>query len=293
MHLEKIISLANQNSELRFLAMVRSLRATGCTLPVWVIPYDDKKFNLPENCIWWELTGITDWIKLNKLWPAFKKIQCLTEQNYQFVDSDVIFLKNPEQVLTQFTGFVTCCTHWNNPDHTVTKETLAFFKEKTTIWQKFVFNSGQWACDEKLFEELELISFCEKHFINTLFTKNYLYKDQAGINILVNIKASKITNITLPPYNVESSWAGDYINNYEQYWLDENTKPYLLHWAGCKIYTSRSVDFLFTKYLSAREKSMWSAQIQVELTENSRFKTKVFQSLRKIKNTVSSIIINN
>ena len=293
MHLEKIISLANQNSELRFLAMVRSLRAAGCNLPVWVIPYDEHKFNLPENCIWWEMPLITEWIKNNNLWPAFKKIQCLTEHNYQFVDSDIIFLKNPESILKQFTGFVTCCTHWNNPNHTFTKETLAYLKEKTTIWQKLVFNSGQWACDEKLFEESEMINFCERQFVDTLFTRNYLYKDQAGINILVNVKASKITNITLPPYNVESSWAGDYTNNFKQYWVNEDTKPYLLHWAGCAMYTNRAVDCLFTKYLSEREKILWNDQVQIEFTKKKKFTTRLFKGLRAIKNKVISIAVNS
>ena len=39
MKLEKIITLASAPVRLRLLAMVRSLRAVGCQLPVWVIPY--------------------------------------------------------------------------------------------------------------------------------------------------------------------------------------------------------------------------------------------------------------
>jgi hypothetical protein len=38
MKIDKIISMANQKVRLRFLAMERSLRATGCQLPLWVIP---------------------------------------------------------------------------------------------------------------------------------------------------------------------------------------------------------------------------------------------------------------
>jgi hypothetical protein len=47
MKIEKIITLANNKVRLRFLAMERSLRATGCQLPLLVIPYDDKLFELP------------------------------------------------------------------------------------------------------------------------------------------------------------------------------------------------------------------------------------------------------
>jgi len=105
MKLEKIISLANKKSEIRFSAMIRSLRATGCNLPVWVIPYNDEKFELPENCIWWEIPEILSWISENNLFPGFRKIQCLTTENYQFVDSDIIFFKKPKFSLSALSRF--------------------------------------------------------------------------------------------------------------------------------------------------------------------------------------------
>jgi hypothetical protein len=42
MKIDKIISMANQKVRLRFLALERSLRASGCQLPILVIPYDDN-----------------------------------------------------------------------------------------------------------------------------------------------------------------------------------------------------------------------------------------------------------
>src|SRR5687767_1628885 len=99
MKLEAIISLANKKCEMEFLAMERSLRATGCNLPLLVIPYDHNLFKLPPNSDWWNISEITKWVDHNKLWPAFKKIQCLTIANYQFVDSDVIFFENPASIL--------------------------------------------------------------------------------------------------------------------------------------------------------------------------------------------------
>ena len=59
MKIDKIISMANQNVKLRFLAMERSLRATGCKLPLLVIPYDNNLFELPAGSTWWEVPEIT------------------------------------------------------------------------------------------------------------------------------------------------------------------------------------------------------------------------------------------
>ncbi|MDB5012128.1 MAG: hypothetical protein JWQ25_330 [Daejeonella sp.] len=256
MKLQKIVSLANKVCEIQFLAMERSLRATGCELPIWVIPYDNNKFELPDNCIWWEMPEIVNWVTENNLWPAFKKIQCLTISNYQYVDSDVIFLKNPALTLIPFEGFVTSCTHWNNPGHTYTSETLQFLKQKSTTWPKLVFNTGQWACDEQLYETEELISFCENNFVDTLFKNNYLYKDQAGINLLVNYKNVPITNVTLPPINMESSWAGDYLDAESFNKFEASEKPYLMHWAGTPVVNCQYINRYFFKFLNEVETSM-------------------------------------
>src|SRR6478609_7478064 len=104
MQLEKIISLANENTRLRFLAMERSLRATGCTLPLWVIPYDDNRFELPPNAIWWQIDNIITWLEGKMASKPKRKYQCMLEGNYQFVDADVIFLKNPETALANLSG---------------------------------------------------------------------------------------------------------------------------------------------------------------------------------------------
>ncbi|TFZ63322.1 hypothetical protein E4631_22785 [Hymenobacter sp. UV11] len=259
MKLQRIISLANKNSELQFLAMCRSLRATGCDLPIWVIPYNDKKFELPENCIWWEVLEITTWIDKNRLWPAFKKIQCFLTENYQYVDSDVIFLKNPALVLQPLSGFITSCTHWNNPNETLTSETKIYFKNKSTLWPKLVFNSGQWACDTQLYNLYKLISFCETNYKDTLFHKNYLYKDQAGINLLVNYTNIEITNLTLPPFNMESTWAGDYLEEASFRRLDGwREKPYLIHWAGTPVTNYDGINSYFFQFLTESEKTLFS-----------------------------------
>jgi hypothetical protein len=120
MKLEKIVTLANQKVRLLFLAMERSLRATGCDLPIWVIPYDTNLFDLPENATWWELPNVRKLLADNRAHPMITKYQCFTTENYQFVDTDVIFLRNPQQVLADHHGFITSCGYWREPAETCT-----------------------------------------------------------------------------------------------------------------------------------------------------------------------------
>lgn len=134
--------MANQNVRLRFLAMERSLRATGCQLPLWVIPYEENLFELPEGSTWREIPEITDWLKAEQSLPVRRKYQCLTEGNYQFVDADVCFLRNPEIVLDPHSGFITSCGHWRNPAGTCTVASQLLISRKSTLWQRNVFNSG-------------------------------------------------------------------------------------------------------------------------------------------------------
>jgi len=279
MELKKIVSLANKTSELRFLAMVRSLRQTGCDLPVWVIPYDDNRFDLPDNCIWWEMDEVTQLLNANHHHSLKRKFQCFLTDNYQYIDADVIFLKNPVLELKDLYGFVTSCCHWNNPEHTFVSSTMDLFRKRSTTWQRNVFNSGQFACDRKLFTMDRLQQLVHDPVnIHALVTH-----DQVAINLFVFLSGIKITNVTLPPYNVESTWAGDYLDaGYERYWTDESKKPYLIHWAGCRMDTGRPIDQLFLKYLTPAEKQEWNSKVTSlrNLSNPSKLR-RMFSGLKK------------
>jgi hypothetical protein len=260
MKLEKIITLANEQVRLRFLAMERSLRATGCDLPLWVIPYDEGPFELPANAAWWT-TDLRDWLRRERADPLMFKHQCLTTANYQYVDSDVIFLKNPAKVLAGEEGFITSCGHWHDSlQHTVTSESLAILQANSTCWQRNVFNSGQFACDRALYTEDGLKRAClDPRHVQTCLRLQW---DQPAIILLTNLAGVPIRNLTLPPGCMESTWAGDYVEgHYEDYWRDETRKPYLIHWAGCEMWKPRAVDALFTQYLSATELEEWKEQV--------------------------------
>ena len=46
--------MASKAVRLDFIAMERSLRATGCDVPIKIIPFDSSRFELPENSSWLE-----------------------------------------------------------------------------------------------------------------------------------------------------------------------------------------------------------------------------------------------
>lgn len=282
MELDKIITLANEPFRLRFVALERSLRATGCDLPLWVIPYDNRRFELPKNSSWWTIDPICQWLESEKSDPITRKYQCLTVANYQFVDADVVFLRNPREVLARAEGFITSCCHWSNPNHTFTTESREVLCAKSTAWQRLVFNSGQFACDRALFtfEELKRQCLLPQH-VRTCLRLTY---EQPAIVLLANLSGVPIRNLTLPPTCMESTWAGDYIEEgYERYWSDESRKPYLIHWAGCKMSEPRAIDRLFLDFLTAKERAEWDEQVAAKKVRTARERASLRDRLRRLK----------
>ena len=276
MKLEKIITLANTTVLHQFLAMERSLRATGCELPLWVIPYNDERFDLPQNAHWWENDYFYEFLNKNKAKPAMRRYACLTESNFHYIDSDCVFLQNPEKILTNLTGWVTCCCHWNNPDHTFTKESLIFLQKKSTTWQKSVFNSGQFACDTPLYSWDSLLDIIQSPEKCQTILKDPFH-DQPGVNWLVALKDNlNYTNLTLPPYNLESSWAGDYVEYPSRLWENSVKMPYVIHWAGQKPDGSKKIDELFFKYLKKEEKDSYFKNLSIKKVNYlQKFKNKL------------------
>jgi hypothetical protein len=278
MQLEKIITLANARTRLMFLAMERSLRATGCKLPLWVIPYDENRFDLPPNATWWEDKNCSAWIHKHRLHPQLGKYQCLLVGQYQFVDTDVIFLKNPESILSSHTGFITCCGHWHNPQETCTPESLALFKSKTTIWQKNIFNAGQVACDRALYSFENLVKTAALYPSTCMPLKKPYTHEQSGLNLLVMLSQVQVTNLSLSYPYLESSWAGDYRDaNFEQYWKNPEQKPYLIHWAGHKMRPNQPISRLFFNYLTQSEKEEYLKTISLQ---KKSYLSKLYRALR-------------
>lgn len=270
MKLKSIVTLANSRVRLRFLAMERSLRATGCSLPLRVIPYDDRRFSLPANADWWEMPAISDWVRRQNAHPTMRKYQCLTIGNYQFADADVCFLRDPSVCLAPHEGFITSCGHWHNPAETVTPSSLRYFLRFTTVWQSRVFNTGQFACDRPLYDvpgvirQAEHPDFCET-------CVRLPHHEQPGINQLVFASGIPVTNLTLPPTSMESTWAGDYPGeDFRARWTTEQRTPCLIHWAGVHFDAPRPIDELFLSFLTREERTEWEEEQRLASTAARR-----------------------
>ncbi len=260
MRIEKIITLASAPVQLYFSVMERSLRATGCDLPLWVIPYtDDATFPLPPNARWWREDALMEWLRSRGTVPIMRKYQCLLTGAYQYVDTDVVFLRNPADALRAHAGFVASCGHWHNPDETVTAESRAWLHARSTLWPSRVFNAGQFACEPTLYDFPTLRARAEApEFVETCV--RHRFHDQPGYNLLVAATNVPVTNLTLPPVNMESTWAGDYAGDYKPYWSSLERMPYLIHWAGAKPDPETPIGRLFLDFLTASERASYIEQ---------------------------------
>lgn len=259
MHIENIVTLANAHPKIRltFLAMERSLRTVGCQLPLLVIPYDDNRFDLPPGATWWEMPEVSAWIRDTGAVQMMRKYQCLTLANYQYADTDICFLRNPEEVLRPFEGWVACCTEWNKPEHTYTEESLRVLSRVSSTWQKSVFSAGQFASDRPVFAGVEALKAMagSPDLMSTCLHPPSA--DQDGFNLMVALSGVPVTNLTLPPHCMESTWAGDYPGEYERLWADPIRKPYMIHWAGPTLEQDLPINEIFYGYLTRAEKAEW------------------------------------
>lgn len=276
MQLEKIITIANRYSQLRFTAMERSLRSTGCKLPLWVIPYNDDLFALPEGAIWWEHREVTDWVRSHNPMPGYKKYSCLLEANYLFVDADVIFLRNPEEAFLPLDGFIATCGHWHNTGGTHIPMSEAIYRAASTTWQKDRFNAGQFGCSYPLYD-LEGLKMTAENKAYKECCLDIPFHEQAGLNLLVHLSGTEVVNLTLPPYNLQSSWAGDYVtDDFEKFWLN-GKKPVFIHWAGCNMAKPRPIDYLMLQHLTTNEQRDWELFVAM----NYRMQNTLYKKLRR------------
>lgn len=273
MQLEHIITMASGRVEIAFRAMERSLRATGCALPLLVIPYNNERFELPPNAKWLEDEAsqkLYTWLDREHAHPTLRKYACLLRSNYLFVDSDVAFVRDPAEALAPHQGFVINCCHWMDSAHTLTSETRPFFEKLSTTYQKTLFNTGQFACDRALYTLDSLQAAC-RQMPHTCI--HFPYHEQPALNYLVHAAGAPITSLTLPPHNIASSWAGHYLDRTPPFWSDNTRAPFMLHWAGRKFSGQYPVDEIFLQYLTPDERQeLLHSQLPAKITLGCRVK---------------------
>jgi hypothetical protein len=90
---------------------------------------------------------------------------------------------------------------------------------------------------------------------------------------------------------MESHQVLDYPNEYEKYWKEIDKKPYLIHWAGCRMDVNRPIDNLFYNYLNPVETIEFKKQIKREYLSKYNFINRSLNNLRIIKSHLKSLDI--
>jgi len=154
-------------------------------------------------------------------------------------------------------------------------------RQKSTVWQSRVFNSGQFACDRPLYDFDSLRLSAEASAIRNTCLENQFH-EQPGMNALVFASGVVVSNLTLPPRCIESTWAGDYTTaDYRSYWSDIKRTPCFIHWAGRKPDSRLPVDELFLNYLNDEEVTAWTEACKTEVSAWGKPKL-ILRKIRKL-----------
>lgn len=260
MKIERIIAFANAKVRLEFLAMERSLRATGCDLPLLVIPFDDNLFELPQNAEWSRHDELFGFLKEKSAVPQCRKLTAFLNNNCAFFDSDIIHLKNPVEWLKPLpeNAFVVADTEWEKAQWTFTKETRDEYQSNSTIWLLDNFNSGFFAFSS-VSVTLDMIKTQlsdPKHW-KLLVGRAPTTGEQAAANYLISLSGIEVVNLCLPPHRMESTMACDYPPDCDPL-LKKPNAPAFVHYAGPgRNYDAPIARLIFDYLTKAEAAELW------------------------------------
>ena len=119
----------------------------------------------------------------------------------------------------------------------------------------------------------------------------YPLADQSGVNLLRLVSGVPLTNLTMLPVGMESTWAGDYADaDYDRYWPDDLRRPYLIHWAGTPMHEERPIHELFYRYLSAGELEQWHAQVRAKGQPDGGLKPRLHRYKRQAQRVWDALV---
>jgi len=273
MEIEKIITTANRKVKLQFTVMERSLRATGCDLPLKVIPFGDDLFDLPANAEWIVDEAIFAMLKENGALMLCRKYLALMQASCAYFDTDLVHLSNPQEFLAPLpeTAFVVADTEWNKARWTFTPETRAMYLRKTTLWLLTNFNSGFFAYKSPLVGVEEIKELLSSPVLGKMGRGlSPSYSDQEGMNYLAHIGGANVTNLCLPPFFMESTMARDYSGEVYRT-MEASRRPPFLHFAGKAWDLSTDLAGIFLDFLTVEEaREFHTAQQERLLLEKRR-----------------------
>ncbi len=146
--------------------------------------------------------------------------------------------------LAKQTGFVVADTELIRYGESATPESIEVLARKTSLWSLRLFNTGHFASDTPLYSLADLESTCAKYKETCLLSPHH---EQPGINLLALVSGVAVTNLCLPPHNMESTMAIDYADreDWEETWK-QGRRPYFIHYAGGgRLHSSRSAASFF------------------------------------------------
>jgi hypothetical protein len=261
---DRIITLANKSVELQISVFLRSLRKVGCELPVWVIPFREKDFDLPPGCYWIEDSKLLRFLNETGAHPLYNKYCALLQSNCAYFDTDIILLREPRKWLESAPShtFTVADTEWAKNRWTFSPDSLRFLATLSSCWQLFTFNTGFFVFEKPLYEEEELLEVIRSpEYRGTCLERRKPPIDQPAINWLVLRKRAKIFNFNLPEQYMESTMAVDYGTSSPEAIVSRPAAPAFLHFAGPIFQENLPVVNLFTSFLTAPERARWDAQV--------------------------------
>jgi len=253
--IDRIITMASPAVRLDFLVMERTLRATGCDLPLYVIPYTDEPFDLPENAQWLVDKELFAHVARHHCARPCRKFLALTQSNAAFFDADIVHLRDPRTELGTMSAerIAVADTEWSKARWTFSEDTRRVYQQKSSLWLLDNFNTGFFAFEEPVLTREQIFDFiADPEWGRCIREEFVIAGEQPGLNWLVHLSGRTVVNLCLPPRRMESTMAVDYTEFDDVPWADG---PMFLHFAGGVHHTQSRISEIFVKALTPDERS--------------------------------------
>lgn len=253
--------MANEKVRLDFTAMFRSLRATGCDLPVYVIPFDETRFDLPKGATWLENPRFYSYLGDRGMVNHCRKLLALTFDNFVFFDTDIIHIDDVSKRLTDLpaNAFVVADPEWSLKKWTFSEGTKKLYEQRTSTWVLDNFNTGFFAKERFVFSQDDLMQCLQDPLATSLCQgSGPTRSEQETINLILFWQKLEVTNLCLPPYRMESTFCWDYSEANKELVHTHPKRSFFIHFPS-KGARNHCLAPLFHQYLSSEELAEWQA----------------------------------
>jgi hypothetical protein len=184
----------------------------------------------------------TSWLKEHQGASIDGEVRLSHRGKLRIFHTDICFIEDCRTTLAQRTGFVVADTELIKYGEASTQESMEVLSRETSFWSLKLFNTGHFASDTPLYSLADLESSCEKYKETCLLAPHH---EQPGINLLALVSGATLTNLCLPPHNMESTMAIDYAyrDDWEETW--KQGRPYFIHYAGGRAASQYPISRIF------------------------------------------------